>query len=373
MVKEFTLKHADENLAQSTFIQLTQLRPQPFPALEIFRCLSVTPSLSHLSLFISPTIKTVELGGCDSDNIHVVDPFLFSLTSNPWFSSPKLNHLALRGKATTASKIPFALFSHLQSLDIAGEVDLVSLKEIGAIPQLENLVITISHSITRLEGVIGFPRLKSLHVTASFPLMQSMLALVATIYMERVTLVAVCTPAFQRVCDTSIIVKKKMVAKGKKGKKSVTSKKPLQCSSGEETLSSGTWAPCLAKLNSRWSTSLISITLCLDKSKNFKEPIPSGLFADLPPFSKVERMVLIDCGFQSSDEDIRELALALPELRELRLSVVDCVSVNVVQAYSCSDRVFESSSDEDSHSPLVKPPQKTSSPRTTTIEALGTR
>jgi hypothetical protein len=365
-VKEFTLKHADNDVAQSLYVQLAQFRPQPFPALEIFRCLSVTPSLSQLSLFISPTIKTVELSGCAADNIHIVDPFLSSLTNNPWFSTTELRHLILRGQATTATTVPFISFRHLQSLDIVGELDLASLKEFGGIPRLENLVVTLSRSVTGVEGDIGFAQLKMLHITATFSLIHAMLELIATVQLERVTLV-VCTPVpvFQRVCDTSTQVEGKSSVKKKKGcKKSVISEK----SCPQEALPCDTWASCMAELSSRWSASLISITLCLDKSTDSKKSIPQGfrLFSDVRPFARVEHMHLIDCHFEPSDEEIRELALACPELRELRLSVGGCVRRKdaVETRHYCSD--LNCCNDE-----RMGLAQATSSPHTTTtIEAL---
>ena len=389
-VKEFTLRRADEHLAPWTYVQLAILRPHPLPALEILRCLSVTPSLSYLPLFISPTIKTVKLGSCASDNIHVVDSFLSFLANNPRFQSPELKHLVIRGRATTACNVDFSLFSHLQSLDVAGEVDLASLKEIGTLPRLENLVVTISQSVTDLEGDIGFAKLKSLHVTASFSMIKSMIGLADTCDMERVTLVAFCAPASQ-IRNIPMKTKPMKLKKGKRGKTKVRKSFTSEASSQKTE----TWASCIAELSSRWSASLMSLTLLPDELTDSKKSIPPGLFSHLPPFSKLERLHLNNCHFKPSNEEIRDVALACPELVELRLSVVDCISRNEVQGEPanpfspCGNASNPLQITLSPRTPTIEvqgepanafnpygnasnPPQITSSPRTTTIEALWT-
>ena len=356
-------------LAPSVYVQLAQLRPQPFPALERFCCPSVTPLLSHLSLFVSPSLKNVELNGCAHDNIHIIDPFLSSLISNPRFSSPHLTHLVLRGDTST-SQAPFVLFSNLRSLNMGGEVDLATLNQIGTIPQLESLFITVSPSVTVLEGAIGFPRLKTLHITGTSQMMHSVLELVATVQMERVSLVTHSTA-------TKTLKKVTRILNGRK--------RILMEEVEEAVPSPDLWASCITMLSSRWSASLISITLSVSNLTQPREPILPGLFSDIPPFPKVEHVQLTDCFFQPSDEEIRDLALAFPELRALHLSVVDCVSrggseIEVVQTCQCGkwhscpsiDVVTDQSGypNSDDSIPRAMSPRPASSLQTTTIEAL---
>ncbi|RDB17292.1 hypothetical protein Hypma_001930 [Hypsizygus marmoreus] len=324
-VKQFTL--GSDAVAPSTYVQLAQFRSRPLPALRRLYCglgAMAPEAFVHWPLFVSPNITHIELNGFDLTDAHVIDPFLSSLPTCFKPSDSHLQHLVLCGQFQALSSIRcLARFSKLQSLEISEKINFDTLRELGTLEFLHELKITMPSSPITTEEEMGFRHLQNLYVTGEHSSVRSLLEHISTPWLESVTLVAFCIPVV-RLIRTEV----RSPTTRLRGSSRMRPAEPtFQTESINEFPAYDWWRPCFRILSSRWSHSLLKISISLSPNINsFPDPMELGLFHDIRPFVRLESLNFNNSHFAPNNDEIRALALACPELKDLRLSIGDSVS-----------------------------------------------
>lgn len=353
-MREFVLHNPSDQpgpsqviVAQHTYIQLAQIRPCLFPSLRVLRCPNVTQSPFYSSLFISPSIRRVELDGLTEENAHITELLISALVYSRYPPPLALDALILRGEVVPGSLTSFFRFTRLRSLEIAGETDLDLLRQIGTLEFLENLVVTLPNHPMQTYDHDSFLRLKSLRLEAPLFLIFQILGRMTTTQLEAVALIgSIVVPTeseakqlrlnkerderieeLERILADSLSMNRKRTMIELRRLRQEKEAETMTCDRVTTPSHNHTWNPCFRMLDSRWRTSLLSISISLGKSYQiFNEPIMLGLFSDLSPFAKMETFEADKCNFIPTDEEIQELGLTFPKIKELRLSIDDCLS-----------------------------------------------
>jgi hypothetical protein len=306
-VKQLTLSATkDDNVIPPiTYFLLSQRRPWVLPGLEELKCPTIHPTQNSIFFLLSPTLKHLELGGPEIMFEELIDPMLVTVVSASERSRLNLTSLILHGKPSTNFLRSILKLSNIHHISISAEIDLQSFKEMGLLPNLENLNITLPTSPALPPGEIGFTQLRTLHITSPFSSLQSVLQGVLTINMEFITITAICpVPAL-----TPTSASKGSGQMMKKGKKSQVREKVYD-----------SWAECFMILHSKWSSTLQSITIDQDESlHSFDNPFPSDLFSTPSCYERLSHLQFLRCRFTPYDTGIHSLALACPNLTRLHL------------------------------------------------------
>ena len=165
-----------------------------FPSLRHLRySLDTRPkSISHLFLFLSPSLESLELTNIAGFENTLVEPFLATL------SSPMLNRIVLRtGQMPVDSfKDSIAQFKQLRSLELSDAIlmnDFVLREVLGTLPSLVNLTLKVVHpayvpenSGTENGSSKCFAALETLCVVGSSLLIQHLLDFIDSPYLNSI-------------------------------------------------------------------------------------------------------------------------------------------------------------------------------------------
>ncbi|TFK32155.1 hypothetical protein BDQ12DRAFT_728910 [Crucibulum laeve] len=191
-------------IAQSTYLRLAQLAPSPlFPSLKHLHVPSVKASLAHIFLFMSPSLRSVELGdiGPGGDALEIATSFLATL---PW-EAPKLQRLVLHGSSHISIDDLHHIvhFKQLKSLELRNIVsiqDFTLFERLGhKLSKLEHLLVetyplNYENVLPRVESM--FENLCSLQVTALPSMIHDLLLTITSRRLQTLTL----TPIVGSTC-----------------------------------------------------------------------------------------------------------------------------------------------------------------------------
>ena len=174
----------------STYIRIAQLQSSAlFPSLRHLYYYLDEGSISHIFLFLSPLLESLELYGICSEENTIIGPFLATL------SSQMLNRIVLSCNTARMSadilKRSIVHFKHLRSLELSDAVfmdDFSLLEVLGTLPSLENLTLEANdpeshpaHAPKNLNSKSGsrkyFDALESVSIVGSIFLIQHLLDL----------------------------------------------------------------------------------------------------------------------------------------------------------------------------------------------------
>ena len=195
----------DAKIHPSTYIRIAQLQSSPlFPSLRhLYYNLvsldeSIYKSISHIFLFLSPLLDSLELYNIKGFENTIIGPFLATL------SSKTLSRIILDTGRMSADILKKSIvhFKQLRSLVLRDAVfmsDFSLWEVLGTLPSLAKLTLTAidpaSHpmhvpenSNSQSEGPKYFEALKSLSVTGSFFLIQHLLSFIDSPYLKSIRL-----------------------------------------------------------------------------------------------------------------------------------------------------------------------------------------
>ena len=194
------MKGYDLQVHPSTYVRIAQLQPSGLvPSLRHLRYYLTDISISHILLFLSPLLDSLELNDIrDLGNI-VVGPFLATLSSTPQM----LRRIVLSSGWMSVDTLKRSIvnFKHLRSLEL---LDAVSMRDfslwevLGTLPSLENFTLE-SHppyafhfqhapenSISQSGGLRYFDCLESLDVTGSSFLIRHLLGFIDSPFLKSI-------------------------------------------------------------------------------------------------------------------------------------------------------------------------------------------
>ena len=183
----------DSRVHPSALVRIAQLQPSGlFPSLRHLSYTLTLISISHIFLFLSPLLDSLELDNIRDLGNTFVGPFLATLSCSPQM----LRRIVLSSGRMSVDTLKRSTvnFKHLRSLELLDAVLLrdFSLWEVlGTLPSLENLTLvdndpaSASHprhdpenSNSQCGGLKYFDALESLEVTGSIFLIQHLLGLI---------------------------------------------------------------------------------------------------------------------------------------------------------------------------------------------------
>jgi len=321
----FNIKQATEpaepTVALSTYMRLAQSRPQPLPSLVRLHIEAPCALLEQWPLFASYNLAHLEMAGIKLDHAHIIDPFMSTLAS---LAPVLMESLVLSGQFAWSNALgSFVQFRCLHSLMISDPISAETLRGFGSLPGLNRFDVILTNSDVPCD--VGFPTLETLKIKGTPSVLQSVLDNISTpcLLDLRLTIEVVCVQIQKPVPVTS----KMQSLNGKVGRSS-------KSGSGEVQVEVVTayryppdewWKRWFATLNSRWSYTLNSISISLDRCGTGQSQIPLGLFSGLDPFMKLIRLDFKNSRFSPTADEIRDLASVCPGIKELRLSVADCI------------------------------------------------
>ncbi|KAF8801972.1 hypothetical protein BYT27DRAFT_7261408 [Phlegmacium glaucopus] len=182
----------DPQFIPSIYIRIAQLQSSAlFPSLRHLCCQLEAGSTSHIFLFLSPSLESLELTNIAGSENTFVRPFLDTL------SSAMLKWIVLRNGWLSCGTLKYiARFKQLQSLELAPvdtDYNSVSWEVIGTLPSLVNLTLKVINSQAGRppgwqhlwegsnngdRGPKHFNALETLHVTTFFHLIRHLLKLI---------------------------------------------------------------------------------------------------------------------------------------------------------------------------------------------------
>ncbi|KAH0588343.1 hypothetical protein H2248_004203 [Termitomyces sp. 'cryptogamus'] len=272
----------------------------------IFTALPLLPALQHLicpfhdrlnapntPLVLCSTLQRVDLLG-DTSNSYPRDlnnellniiPFMYVLHKK----APGIRHLALYSQTDPRLWQVILRFRSLRSLQLSGELDVVTFKNIASLPELQYLnmtmIGTLSLPISSLPVEnnisITFPKLRSLQITGEGSTISSYLVLMRG----------------GRLVDISITMKPDS---------STYARFPVN----------GLWETCLSVMEAQWSSTLRSIRLVA-----FEEGFIQTSARFFASLSKIHLENLVIAGQMAMDK-CPTLASSIPHVKELCISRV---------------------------------------------------
>ena len=187
-VKIFTAMFDDDHpgVHPLTYFRIAQLQSSAlFPSLRHLRYDLGDPSVTHIFLFLSPLLESVELFNINGVEDTVVGSFLATL------SSPMLSRIVLRNGEMSVDVLKRSIvhFKHLRSLELLDAVfmsDFALWEALGTLPSLANFTLRAvdphpmppETSSSQSGGPKYFDVLESLCITGSFFLIQRLLGFI---------------------------------------------------------------------------------------------------------------------------------------------------------------------------------------------------
>ena len=298
-VKFFETKfHIDQpQIHPSTYVRIAQLQSSAlFPSLRHLQCSLDDRSISHIFLFLSPVLDSLEFTNIRGFENTIVGPFLATL------SSPILRRIVLRSgwMSVDILKNSIVHFKQLQSLELRHAVfmsDFVSslMEVIGTLPSLENLTLmTIDpephpahapeNSNSQSRGPKYFGALERLRVMGTFFFIQHLLGFIDSPHLETIKV----KPITNFVRDE------------------------------HEDL----FAPIMTRITSKWSRSLktLVISSCPSGTRVAHRNAFSKCLILLGDLQEMEAFCLIDWRIEDVDDYVRCLVLWWPKIRTLYLN-----------------------------------------------------
>ena len=282
----FTLNKATElaerTVALSTYMRLAQSRPQPLPNLVRLYIEVPCALLEQWPLFASSNLTHLEMAGIQIDHAHIIDPFMSILAC---LSQASMESLVLCGRFSWSNALgSFVQFRCLHSLIVSDPISAETLRGFGSLLGLRRLhVILEDTTVSDVPSDFGFSMLETLKIKGTPSVLQCVLDNMSTRSLIDITV--------EVVCESQIRVISKI-------KKKVEVVYPPD----------DWWKRRFAALNSRWSSTLTSISISLDGGGTGQPKIP-----------------LKNSRFSPTTDEIRCLASVCPGIRELRLFVADCI------------------------------------------------
>ena len=294
----------------STYIRIAQLQSSAalFPSLRQLDFYFNESFGSHIFLFLSPLLDSIELYNISGFEDAIVGPFLATLSKSPQM---------LRRIVLDSGRMPmdilkesFVHFKNLRSLKLLNAVFMAdfSLWEVlGTLPSLENLNMEIddpeSYLVRAPEntnrqsgGLRYFNALESLHVTGPFSLIQHLLG------------------SIDSPCLKSIKIS------------------PYQKNSERERDPGDLLTPSMTILASKWSLSLKEVKIGKDSigitHRNSKFLMP------LVDLHEIEKFDLVGWRMEKNNDALRCLTMSWPKLKYLGL--VSCLSASSPNQISIS-------------------------------------
>ena len=289
-VKTFSaMKGYDLQVHPSTYFRIAQLQPSGlFPSLRHLRYYLTDISISHIFLFLSPLLDSLELNDIRDLGNTVVGPFLATLSSTPQM----LRRIVLSSgwMSVDTLKTSIVNFKHLRSLEL---LDAVSMRDfslwevLGTLPSLENLTLK-SHppyafhfqhapenSISQSGGLRYFDCLESLDVTGSSFLIRHLLGFIDSPFLKSI--------------DASFF----------------------------EHEPEYLLTPSMMIISSKWSQSLKNLSITLHSIANGITHRNLTLFTDL---HEIQTFRLDDGRMENNNDAVKCLAMSWPKLQTLDLN-----------------------------------------------------
>ena len=292
-VKSFVMSSNthDPRVHPSTYTQIAQIQPSAlFPSLRRFYYDLGNRSISHIFLFLSPLLDSLELSNIRGFERIIVGPFLAAL------SSQMLSKIVLQNGRMSADilKKSIAHFEHLRSVELSDAVfmsDFGLWEVLGTLPSLKNLTLRAvdpaSHpahapenSNSQNGGCKYFGALESLSVTGSFFFIQHLLCFIDS-------------PCLKSINASPVI---KLVR------------------NEHEHEHEDFFTPSMMIVASKWSQSLKK--LVIDSGGN--EAISKSLML-LTDLHEMQTFHLYHWRMGNMDDDVRRLVVSWPKLRTLSL------------------------------------------------------
>ena len=287
----------------SIFIRIAQLQSSAlFPSLRRLEFYFSESFGSHIFLFLSPLLDSLELYDISGFENTVVGPFLATLSNSPQM----LRHIALRDGRMPVDilKKTIVSFYQLRSLLLFDAVfmsDFSLLEVLGTLPLLESLTLIAndpeSHPAHAPEnsncqngGLRYFEALESLYIAGSFPLIQHLLGFVDSSCLKSIKVY----PLVNNVSDSE-----------------------REHDPGDFLL------PFVTIFATKWSQSLTNLTISPDS------PTASGFthrnskfLTLLANLCEIREFDLMGWDMENIDDAVRRLAKSWPKLRSLALGTI---------------------------------------------------
>ena len=192
-VKIFTAVFDDDRVHPLTYFRIAQL--QSSALLPSLRCLHYDmgkPSISHIFLFLSPSLDSVELFDINGIEDTVVGPLLTTLPS----ACPMLSRIVLRVGDLSADVLKKSIvhFNQLRTLELFNAVfmgDFALWEALGTLPSLANFTLSAidPHPMPapKSGGPKYFDTLESLFIMGSFLLIQRLLSFIDSSCLKSIT------------------------------------------------------------------------------------------------------------------------------------------------------------------------------------------
>jgi hypothetical protein len=298
----------DRKVHPSTYIRIAQLQSSAlFPSLRRLHCILGGGSFSHIFLFLSPLLDSLELHGTPSylqgfDNA-IVGPFLATLSNSPQMLSRIVLRLPSCNDRMSVDVLKKSIvhFKQLRSLELSVAVFMsdFSLWEVfGTLPSLADLTLIAidpaSHpahapenSRSQSGGPKYFEALESLSVRGSFFFIQHLLNFIDSPCLKSVELY------------------------------------PVTNDHGPDNLIT----PSMTIVASKWSQSLTRMTFSISPTSRVwgtahRYAFPKSL-ALLTDFHEMQEFTLQFWKMENADDDVRRLVMSWPKLRHMILPIHD--------------------------------------------------
>ncbi|RXW15705.1 hypothetical protein EST38_g10149 [Candolleomyces aberdarensis] len=282
-VKKFCYTRDPDNLdiAMHVYFRMAQLRTSPIlPSLRHLYCPEISQQdflISGVCLFLTPSLQVLEFHKITSVEDKLSGTFLHTL----WNDGAQLDTIIFKGSGLSPGTLDLILnFPSLRSLELTGmgpAMELDWLKKVGAMPKLDDLALDFTLSrIEVVEEDLGFRDLKSLMVTAPLSFTRSILPYLATPSLETIVSVS---------CSDSQNDRTKFV---------------------EEVVE-------------RWGSTIRSFSLVHLMTGDNMEDIQMVTLAPLIPIKSLTGFRLEGYSFDLTDDNIRILGSAWPNLTKLLL------------------------------------------------------
>ena len=292
---------SDPQIHPSTYIRIAQLQSSPlFPSLRNLHCDLHERPFSHIFLFVSPLLDSLELMNISGFENTIVGPFLATLSSSPQM----LRRIVLDTGRMSADTLKRSIvhFKQLRSLDLSITVfmsDFVLWEVLGTLPSLADLTLVAidpeshpAHAPENSHSQSGSPKyfdaLERLCVTGSFFFIQHLLDFIDSE-----------SPCLQTIEVNPIIINDVFI---------------------EDDHGPGhLFTHFLTIIASKWSQSLKELIIELSSSSTahcYAIPKCLTLLTDL---QEMQKFVLEGWKMENMDDDVRLLVMSWPKLRFLSL------------------------------------------------------
>ena len=287
----------------STYIRIAQLQSSAlFPSLRRLHYDLGERSISHIFLFVSPLLESLEFHDINGEENTIIGPFLFTL------SSQLLNRIVLSSNTGRMSadilKKSIVHFKHLRSLVLLDAVfmdDFSLLEVLGTLPSLEHLTLEAhdpaSHPAQAPEnsnskggGRKYFDALESISVTGSIFLIQHLLGFIDSPCLKLIN----ASPVINHVRNK---------------------REPDHL-----------FTPFMTIVASKWSQSLTTLVIGL----NFVDCYAiSNCLMLLTYLHEMQESSPFGWNMGNMDDDVRRLVMSWPKLRTLSLIPLNQASISL--------------------------------------------